>query len=198
MLKVVSVRSSHTASYIYTGVPPCSSSVTMSAASTPSPVSPASSRSSSMSSGQGPSTPPNMHQNTIDPAAKWLVQKYGGTSVGKFATKIAEDIIPFVHPLFVNQCLHNFDGTSGSTLTNIRSQLYAPPALGRRKRSGQQTSCSGRLPKPCSGQAACQRRQGPCPQAVCSQGWPSISHLSQARAQGSHHRNRSRLPLLWE
>ncbi|KAI0674553.1 aspartate kinase [Trametes maxima] len=35
-----------------------------------------------------------MHQNTIDPAAKWLVQKYGGTSVGKFASKIAEDIIP--------------------------------------------------------------------------------------------------------
>ncbi|KAI0659378.1 aspartate kinase [Cubamyces menziesii] len=35
-----------------------------------------------------------MHQNTIDPAAKWLVQKYGGTSVGKFAAKIAEDIIP--------------------------------------------------------------------------------------------------------
>ncbi|KAM5532163.1 hypothetical protein V8D89_014188 [Ganoderma adspersum] len=63
----------------------------MSAASTPSPVS---SRSSSLSSGQGPPTPPNMHQNTIDPAAKWLVQKYGGTSVGKFATKIAEDIIP--------------------------------------------------------------------------------------------------------
>lgn len=38
-----------------------------------------------------------MHQNTVDPAAKWLVQKYGGTSVGKFAAKIAEDIIPFVH-----------------------------------------------------------------------------------------------------
>ncbi|KAI9062248.1 aspartate kinase [Trametes sanguinea] len=35
-----------------------------------------------------------MHQNTVDPAAKWLVQKYGGTSVGKFAAKIAEDIIP--------------------------------------------------------------------------------------------------------
>ncbi|KAI0765286.1 aspartate kinase [Fomes fomentarius] len=35
-----------------------------------------------------------MHQNTIDPAAKWLVQKYGGTSVGKFAAKIAENIIP--------------------------------------------------------------------------------------------------------
>jgi len=37
-----------------------------------------------------------MHQNSIDPAAKWIVQKYGGTSVGKFAAKIAEDIVPYV------------------------------------------------------------------------------------------------------
>ncbi|XP_006463701.1 hypothetical protein AGABI2DRAFT_208605 [Agaricus bisporus var. bisporus H97] len=49
--------------------------------------------SSSSSSFSGPSTPPNLHQNTIDPAAKWLVQKFGGTSVGKFAVNIAEDIV---------------------------------------------------------------------------------------------------------
>jgi aspartate kinase len=42
-----------------------------------------------------PSTPPNLHQNSIDPSAKWLVQKYGGTSVGKFADKIA-DIVAYV------------------------------------------------------------------------------------------------------
>jgi len=36
-----------------------------------------------------------MHQNTIDPDAKWLVQKYGGTSVGKFASQIAENIVPY-------------------------------------------------------------------------------------------------------
>src|SRR5216684_4038620 len=42
-----------------------------------------------------PSTPPNLHQNTIDPEAKWLVQKYGGTSVGKFASQIAENIVPY-------------------------------------------------------------------------------------------------------
>ncbi|KDQ60047.1 hypothetical protein JAAARDRAFT_32418 [Jaapia argillacea MUCL 33604] len=40
-----------------------------------------------------PRTPPNLHQNSIDPDAKWLVQKYGGTSVGKFAVKIARDIV---------------------------------------------------------------------------------------------------------
>lgn len=74
-----------------------STSPIMSAASTPSPTSPLSSRSSSLSSNDAPRTPPNMHQNTIDPAAKWLVQKYGGTSVGKFAAQIAENIIPCVH-----------------------------------------------------------------------------------------------------
>ncbi|KAI0701996.1 aspartate kinase [Cytidiella melzeri] len=40
-----------------------------------------------------PGTPPILHQNSIDPEAKWLVQKFGGTSVGKFAVKIAEDIV---------------------------------------------------------------------------------------------------------
>jgi aspartate kinase len=58
---------------------------------------PASSSSSSSSSSlSGPPTPPNLHQNTIDPAAKWLVQKFGGTSVGKFAVTIAEDIVSCV------------------------------------------------------------------------------------------------------
>ncbi|KZT00650.1 aspartate kinase [Laetiporus sulphureus 93-53] len=61
----------------------------MSGSSTPSP----SSSISSISSSTSPRTPANLHQNNIDPAAKWLVQKFGGTSVGKFATKIAEDIV---------------------------------------------------------------------------------------------------------
>ncbi|KAF9057159.1 Aspartate/glutamate/uridylate kinase [Panaeolus papilionaceus] len=59
----------------------------MSSPSTP----PSSGSSSSWSS--PPKTPPNLHQNSQDPAAKWLVQKFGGTSVGKFAVKIAEDIV---------------------------------------------------------------------------------------------------------
>ncbi|PSR74403.1 hypothetical protein PHLCEN_2v9911 [Hermanssonia centrifuga] len=58
--------------------------------STPTSLSSGSSRSPSISS---PSTPPNLHQNSIDPATRWLVQKFGGTSVGKFAVKIAEDIV---------------------------------------------------------------------------------------------------------
>ncbi|KAF9530001.1 Aspartate/glutamate/uridylate kinase [Crepidotus variabilis] len=59
----------------------------MSTVSTPSSSASSSPRSSP------PRTPPNMHQNSIDPEAKWLVQKFGGTSVGKFAVKIAEDIV---------------------------------------------------------------------------------------------------------
>ncbi|PPQ82253.1 hypothetical protein CVT26_009970 [Gymnopilus dilepis] len=54
--------------------------------------SPPSSRSSSLSSSL-PRTPPNLHQNSADPDARWLVQKFGGTSVGKFPVKIAEDVV---------------------------------------------------------------------------------------------------------
>ncbi|PFH45882.1 hypothetical protein AMATHDRAFT_70983 [Amanita thiersii Skay4041] len=53
-----------------------------------SPASTASSASSSL-----PRTPPNLHQNTTDPSAKWLVQKFGGTSVGKFPITIARDVV---------------------------------------------------------------------------------------------------------
>jgi aspartate kinase len=43
------------------------------------------------------SSSPIIYQNTLDPASPWIVQKYGGTSVGKFATKICE-IVPYVSP----------------------------------------------------------------------------------------------------
>ncbi|KAJ3748046.1 Aspartate/glutamate/uridylate kinase [Lentinula detonsa] len=58
------------------------------------PPSPSSSCSSS--SGRSftpPKTPPNLHQNSIDPDTKWLVQKFGGTSVGKFPVQIAKEIV---------------------------------------------------------------------------------------------------------
>ncbi|KAJ4466999.1 Aspartate/glutamate/uridylate kinase [Lentinula aciculospora] len=59
------------------------------------PTSPSLSSSSS-SSGRSPSppkTPPNLHQNSIDPDSKWLVQKFGGTSVGKFPVQIATEVV---------------------------------------------------------------------------------------------------------
>ncbi|KIY45054.1 aspartate kinase [Fistulina hepatica ATCC 64428] len=58
-----------------------------------SPVTPDSSRASSLSSISMPTTPPNLHQNSIDPSAKWIVQKFGGTSVGKFPVKIAKEVV---------------------------------------------------------------------------------------------------------
>jgi hypothetical protein len=54
------------------------------------------SSSSSSSSSSPPSTPPNLHQNTIDPSAKWLVQKFGGTTIGKFPVKIASEVVSYV------------------------------------------------------------------------------------------------------
>ena len=71
-------------------------SIMSSRSSTPSPTLSHSSRSDSIGSLSPPKTPPNLHQNSIDPAAPWLVQKYGGTSVGKFARTIARDIVPYV------------------------------------------------------------------------------------------------------
>jgi hypothetical protein len=47
-----------------------------------------------------PLTPPNLHQNSIDPSSRWLVQKFGGTSIGKFPVRIAQDIISCIHFLF--------------------------------------------------------------------------------------------------
>ncbi|KAG8809289.1 Aspartokinase, partial [Serendipita sp. 400] len=41
----------------------------------------------------GTSTPPSLYQNSTDPDTPWVVQKFGGTSVGKFAIKIAEDAV---------------------------------------------------------------------------------------------------------
>lgn len=32
------------------------------------------------------------------PHSEWVVQKFGGTSVGKFAVKILEQVVQFVHP----------------------------------------------------------------------------------------------------
>ncbi|KAG2003563.1 aspartate kinase [Coprinopsis cinerea AmutBmut pab1-1] len=40
-----------------------------------------------------PPTPKSFRQNPTDLSTKWLVQKFGGTSVGKFPIKIATDVV---------------------------------------------------------------------------------------------------------
>ena len=40
---------------------------------------------------------PHTQERNLPGGANWVVQKFGGTSVGKFAVKIAEDIILYVY-----------------------------------------------------------------------------------------------------
>lgn len=98
----------------------------------------------SLSSGSDstPPTPPNLHQNTIDPAARWLVQKYGGTSVGKFAAKIAEDILPYAlvrarsdYPGILNRAL------LARIWTSTRSPSSARRGQARQRRWARRTCC---------------------------------------------------------
>ncbi|KAK0495386.1 Aspartate/glutamate/uridylate kinase [Armillaria luteobubalina] len=105
----------------------------MSGSSTPS----SSSSPSSSPASSPPTTPPNLHQNTIDPSAPWLVQKFGGTSVGKFAVKIAEDIIS--NYIDSNKVAVVCSARSGSTkalgTTNLLLRA-ASEVLVRRKTAG--------------------------------------------------------------
>jgi len=39
---------------------------------------------------------PHTQERDLPGGANWVVQKFGGTSVGKFAVKIAEDIVLYV------------------------------------------------------------------------------------------------------
>ncbi|KAK7059910.1 Aspartate/glutamate/uridylate kinase [Favolaschia claudopus] len=49
---------------------------------------------SSSCSSSPTSSPTSLQPNNIDPSSRWLVQKFGGTSVGRFAVNIARDIVP--------------------------------------------------------------------------------------------------------
>jgi len=93
-----------------------------------------------------PQTPPNLHQNTIDPDARWLVQKYGGTSVGKFAVKIACDIVSSVSQ-FSHHVAPIYQPCSlvETTLIAKRSQSCARLDLVPQKLWEPPTSCSKRL-----------------------------------------------------
>ncbi|KAF9226234.1 aspartate kinase [Gyrodon lividus] len=109
----------------------------------PSSLSPASSDSSSPTS--FPTTPPNLHQNTIDPSARWLVQKFGGTSVGKFSVQIAKNIVSS----YVDQhkvaivCSARSGSTKALGTTNLllraASEAKKPPATKTASRSGTMT-----------------------------------------------------------
>ncbi|KAJ7255386.1 hypothetical protein C8J57DRAFT_1346351 [Mycena rebaudengoi] len=116
----------------------------MSGSSSSSPSSSASSLSSSP-----PRTPPNLHQNSIDPSSKWLVQKFGGTSVGKFAVNIAKDIVSSY--IDSNKVAVVCSARSGSTkalgTTNLLLRA-ASEALRRRPPNAPQTMSGYATPLP--------------------------------------------------
>ncbi|KAI0318786.1 Aspartate/glutamate/uridylate kinase [Amylostereum chailletii] len=125
--------------------PPPSSPPPLSSSRTPSPSSSLSSRATP----SPPRTPPNLHQNSIDPAAQWLVQKYGGTSVGKFAAKIAREIVPQYldqHKLAI-VCSARSGSTKALGTTNLLLRA-ASEALRRPSVSGPSPSTNGPFSTP--------------------------------------------------
>lgn len=136
------------------------------------PISLSSSSEASISVFSTPPTPSNLHQNSIDPAAKWLVQKFGGTSVGKFADKIAEDIVSLVFNLVcagqvaesmsrprvaVQPCstvLCALKPFAGNTSTSTTSQSYVLRVRAPPRPSVPQICCSRRPLRRYGGQRA--------------------------------------------
>ncbi|KAI0030232.1 Aspartate/glutamate/uridylate kinase, partial [Vararia minispora EC-137] len=115
------------------------------------PTTPSPTRSGSLSdspeSFSPPKTPPNLHQNSIDSAVPWLVQKYGGTSVGKFAHTIARDIIPSFlddHKLAI-VCSARSGSTKALGTTNLLLRA-ASEALRRMPNFSAPASPSARVP----------------------------------------------------
>ncbi|KAF8899856.1 Aspartate/glutamate/uridylate kinase [Mucidula mucida] len=82
-----------------------------------------------------------LRQNTTDPSAPWLVQKFGGTSVGKFSVNIARDIVSTY--IDSNKVAVVCSARSGSTkalgTTNLLLKA-ASEALVRRKSKSNPTS----------------------------------------------------------
>ncbi|KAG6877763.1 hypothetical protein C0993_004137 [Termitomyces sp. T159_Od127] len=76
-------------------------------------------------------------QNTADPAARWLVQKFGGTSVGKFAVNIAEDIVAHYIPQHrvAVVCSARSASTKALGTTNLLLRSAAQTLRPRRKGS---------------------------------------------------------------
>ncbi|KAF5366552.1 hypothetical protein D9758_008990 [Tetrapyrgos nigripes] len=99
---------------------------------------------SSSSRSPSPNTvSPVLRKNPTDPNAKWLVQKFGGTSVGKFPAKIARDVVsPYIkdHRVAI-VCSARSGSTKALGTTNLLLRA-ASEALMRRPQSPQMNSPS--------------------------------------------------------
>ncbi|KAK7438071.1 Aspartokinase [Stygiomarasmius scandens] len=99
--------------------------------------------SSSPSRSPSPMSTPNLRQNPTDPNVKWLVQKFGGTSVGKFPAKIAKDVVSAymgTHRVAI-VCSARSGSTKALGTTNLLLRA-ASEALIRRPKSPRNNSTS--------------------------------------------------------
>ncbi|KAJ1302241.1 hypothetical protein OPQ81_001062 [Rhizoctonia solani] len=75
-------------------------------------------------------------QNPDSPNARWVIQKFGGTSVGKFAAKIAEEVVPayIAEDKVVLVCSARSGSTKALGTTNLllqaATEALRQPALG--------------------------------------------------------------------
>ncbi|CUA68267.1 aspartate kinase [Rhizoctonia solani] len=75
-------------------------------------------------------------QNPDSPNARWVIQKFGGTSVGKFAAKIAEEVVPayITKDKVVLVCSARSGSTKALGTTNLllqaATEALRQPALG--------------------------------------------------------------------
>ncbi|KAH0834718.1 Aspartate/glutamate/uridylate kinase [Lanmaoa asiatica] len=133
------------------------------------------------SSSSPPSTPPNLYQNTIDPSARWLVQKFGGTCIGKFAVQIAKDIVSDYidrHKVAV-VC----SARSGSTKALGTTNLLLKAAAEARQRSPSKTHCGSETTTPeTSGTFVALNRDRMCPEFSATVDLIRSEHLEAAKA----------------
>lgn len=82
--------------------------------------------------------------NPEDGTATWVIQKFGGTSVGKFLDNIVTKVVPYASLLSAS-CLGAEEGSAPTWTKVTASRWSAPPARGIQSRQGRPT-CSSRPP----------------------------------------------------
>lgn len=83
----------------------------------------------------GAATPSFLIQNSTAPETPWIVQKFGGTTVGKFATKIAEDALAYV-VLVAASLLHTYNAFYSGYMGNYKVAVVCSARSGSTKALG--------------------------------------------------------------
>ena len=83
----------------------------------------------------GAATPSFLIQNSTAPDAPWIVQKFGGTTVGKFAAKIADDALAYVVPVETS-LLHTYNASYSGYIRNHKLAIVCSARSGSTKALG--------------------------------------------------------------